>query len=176
MQSKASTVAEYVASLPEDRRSVIEAVRNVVNKNLDPVFEEGMQYGMIGYYVPHSVYPNGYHCDPRQPLPCMGLAAQKNAYSIYFMALYMNPELLGWFTSAWKKSGKKLDMGKSCIRFKNVDDLALEVLGETVRRVKAKTYIDIYESNLAKAGKPAVKKASKKVAKKTVKKKTASKR
>lgn len=154
MQSKAATVAEYLASLPEQRRGAVETVRSVILANLDKDIEEGMQYGMIGYYVPHRVYPAGYHADPKQGLPFAALASQKNYMSVYLMGLYCgcvegvsDTALVRWFRDAWKKSGKKLDMGKSCIRFKRVDDLALDVLGEAIRRVPARTYIELYEKS-----------------------------
>jgi len=155
MQSKAATVAQYLAELPEDRRKAIEQVRAVIRKNLDKNYEEGMQYGMIGYYVPHTVYPNGYHCDPRQPLPFAALASQKNAMSLYLMSVYMKPADSQWFIQTWKKTGKKLDMGKSCIRFKKAEDLALDVIAEAIKRVPAKDYIAVYEANLSASRKPA---------------------
>lgn len=155
MQSKASTVAEYLASLPPDRRAAIGAVRDVILANLDRDYEEGMSYGMIGYSVPKSVYPAGYHADSRQGLPFAGLASQKNYMSVYLMGLYCGcvegtegTELVRWFRKAWAGAGKKLDMGKACIRFKKVDDLALDVLGEAIRRVPAKSYIEVYEKAL----------------------------
>jgi Domain of unknown function (DU1801) len=158
MQSKATTVSDYLASLPPDRRTAIEAVREVILANLDQDYEEGMQYGMIGYYVPHRVYPAGYHADPKQGLPFAGLASQKNYMSVYLMGLYCgcvegvdDTALLKWFREAWAKSGKKLDMGKSCIRFKKVDDLALDVLGEAIRRLPAKKYIEVYEKGKGRA-------------------------
>ncbi|HYE03661.1 MAG TPA: DUF1801 domain-containing protein, partial [Phycisphaerales bacterium] len=117
MQSRATTVEAYLASLPPERRAALQAVRRVILDNLDRDFEEGMQYGMIGYYVPHRVFPPGYHCDPKQPLPFAGLASQKNYMSVYLMGLYGAPEEESWFRRAWAASGKKLDMGKSCIRF-----------------------------------------------------------
>src|SRR5258706_12744167 len=133
MQSKAATVKDYLASLTPDRRAAISAVREVILKNLDGDFEEGMQYGMIGYYVPHKVFPAGYHCDPRQPLFYMRLASQKNHMAGYLMCCYGHKPTYEWFAAAWKKAGKKLDMGKSCVRFKKLDDLALDVLGEVIR-------------------------------------------
>lgn len=152
MQSNATTVSGYLASLPPDRRGAIEAVRKVILANLDKDYEEGVQYGMIGYYVPHRVYPAGYHADPKQGLPFAALASQKNHMSLYLMGLYCgcvdgvnDTGLLRWFREAWAKSGKKLDMGKACIRFKKVDDLALDVLGHAIRRLPAKTYIAEYE-------------------------------
>ncbi|MBS0189572.1 MAG: DUF1801 domain-containing protein [Phycisphaerales bacterium] len=150
MQSKASTVAAYLASLPADRRAALEAVRKVILKNLDKDYEEGMGYGMMGYHVPHRVYPAGYHCNPEQPLPFAGLASQKNYMSIYLMCIYGESEHSKWFAEAWKKSGKKLDMGKACIRFKKVEDLALDVIGEAIRRMPAKKYIEMMEASLAK--------------------------
>lgn len=149
MQSKAKTVAEYIASLPSDQREVLAAVRTVILANLDRGYQEAMQYGMVGYSVPHSRYPAGYHCDPKQPLPFAALAAQKNSFSLHLMGLYMNPGELKWFTQAWKASGKKLDMGKACVRFKKLDDVALAVVGEAFRRVSADAWIATYETSLA---------------------------
>jgi len=152
VQSNATIVSDYLAYLPPDRRVAIETVRKVIVANLDKDYEEGMQYGMIGYYVPHRVYPAGYHADPKLGLPFAGLASQKNYMSVYLMGLYCgcvegvsDNRLMQWFREAWAKSGKKLDMGKACIRFKNVDDLALDVLGEALRRLPAKKYISEYE-------------------------------
>jgi hypothetical protein len=146
MQSKAATVQEYLAELTPERRAAIEAVRQVILKNLDNDFEEGIQYGMIGYYVPHRVYPAGYHCDPRQPLPFAALASQKNYMSLYLMCVYGDSNHANWFKEAWAKTGKKLDMGKSCIRFKKVEDLALDVIAEAVKRVPAKKYVEHIEA------------------------------
>ena len=126
MQSKATTVTEYLKSLPEDRRKALQAVREVMLKNLDKAYQESMSYGMMGYSVPHSLYPAGYHCDPKQPLPFAALASQKNYMSVYLMCVYGHSGEDEWFRKAWAKTGKKLDMGKSCIRFKRVEDLALE--------------------------------------------------
>jgi hypothetical protein len=145
MQSKASTVSQYLAELPADRRAAIEAVRAVIRKKLDSVFEEGMQYGMIGYYVPHRVYPAGYHCDPKQPLTFIALASQKNYMSLYLGCVY-GPEREKPFREAWTKTGKKLDMGKSCVRFKRVEDLALDVIAGWIRRTPARAFIEYYES------------------------------
>jgi hypothetical protein len=146
MQSKAKTVEQYLAELPEDRRRAIEAVRKVIRKNLDKQYEEGMQYGMIGYYVPHKVYPAGYHCDPKQPLPFAGLASQKNYMSLYLGCVYSDSAQNKRFQKAWADAGKKLDMGKACIRFKKLEDVPLEVIGETIRRNPAKAYIALYET------------------------------
>jgi hypothetical protein len=149
MQSKAATVAEYLASLPEERRAVVEAVRRVILKNLDKTYAEGMGYGMIGYFVPHSFYPPGYHCDPRMPLPFAGLASQKRHLSLYLMTTYGEGHAMEQgFREAWAKTGKKLDMGKCCIRFNKLEDLALDVIADAIRRVPATDYIAHYEKLL----------------------------
>ena len=149
MQSKATTVQAYLAELPDDRRAALQAVRKVILANLDKGYEEGMQYGMIGYYIPHSIYPAGYHCDPKQPLGFACLASQKNYMSLYMMSLYGDGPLAAWFQSEWKKTGKKLDMGKSCIRFKRLEDLPLDIVGEAIRRTPVAKYIEIYDSAMA---------------------------
>lgn len=178
MQSKAATVEAYLASLPDDRRAALEKLREVFKANLGPEYREGMQYGMIGYFLPHEVYPPGYHCDPKQPLPFAGLASQKNHIGMYLFCLYNGVEELDRFSAAWAKTGKKLDMGKACIRFKKIEDVPLEVVGSTVRRMTAKKFIAHYESAIKGAGKASAKKvAAKKVAsKKTLAKKQASKK
>lgn len=174
MQSKASSVSEYLASLPEDRRAALSAVRQVILDNLGEGYEEGMQYGMIGYYVPHAVFPAGYHCDPRQPLPFAALASQKNHMAVYLMCIYGQPEKERWFRAAWSKTGKKLDLGKSCVRFRRLEDVALDVLGEAIRRVPAKAYIEHYESVIrAPSKKQAAGAAKKKPAAKTAAKRRA---
>ena len=153
MQSKATTVEEYLSQLPADRRTALEAVRQVILKNLDKDYEEGIQYGMIGYYVPHRVYPAGYHCDPKQPLPFANLASQKNYMALYLMCVYGESDLSRWFRQAWAKTGKKLDMGKACVRFKKLEDLALDVIAEAIRRVPAKKYIEHCEAGIRKTDK-----------------------
>ena len=162
MQSNAPSVQAYLSSLPEDRRAAISAVRKVILDNLDGSYEEGIQYGMIGYYVPHRLYPKGYHCDPKQPLPFAALASQKNYMSLYLMSVYGGSTEDSpanrqgqWFREAWAKSGKKLDMGKSCIRFKKVEDLALEVIGETIKRMPASKFIEYCEASLQRPAKAA---------------------
>ncbi len=166
MQSKATTVAAYLAALPADRREAIEAVRAVIRKNLDKGYEEGMQYGMVGYFVPHRIYPPGYHCDPEQPLPFAGLASQKNYMSVYLMCTYGDGDYLKWFRDAWAKTGKKLDMGRCCIRFKKLDDLPLDLIGEAIRRVPTSDYIAYYESVLHPGGRSSAIGAAKRPAKK----------
>ena len=145
MADKVSTVQEYLAKLPEDRREALEAVRQTILKNLDAGFEEGIQYGMIGYYVPHEVYPDGYHTDPKQPLPFASLASQKNHMSIYLFCIYTSDDAEQRFVEEWKKTGKKLDMGKSCVRFKRLEDVPLKVLGRAIKRAKLKKFIASYE-------------------------------
>ncbi len=167
MQSKAATVEQYLAELPPDRREAIQAVREVILKNLDPGYREGMQYGMISYAVPHELYPAGYHCDPKQPLPFAGLASQKQYMSLYVCAGYGAAGEA--FRKAWAKTGKKLDMGVCCIRFRKVEDLALDLIGESIRSMPVKTFIEFYETQLKTArrgkkprpgGKPAARRAS----------------
>ena len=162
MQSKAKTVDQYLASLPADRREVLEAVRAVVLENLSKGYEEGMQYGMIGYYVPHSVYPAGYHCDPKQPLPFAGLASQKNHMAIYLMCIYGDAKREAWFRAAWAKTGRKLDMGKSCVRFRKIEDVALKVIGEAIKHAPVKKFIAQYELVIKSPGKRASKTSAKK--------------
>lgn len=164
MQSKATTVADYLAELPPDRRAAISAVREVILKNLDKGYQEGMAYGAIGYWVPHSLYPPGYHCDPSKPLPFAGLGSQKHHMSLGIMCHYGESGEADWFRREWAKTGKKLDMGACCIRFKRLEDLPLELIGEAVRRVPARAYIEHYERailtmNKAAAARAAAKKA-----------------
>lgn len=167
MQSKAATVKEYIASLPEDRRAELETVRKVILKNLGKGYEEGMLYGMIGYFVPHKLYPPGYHCDPTKPIGVAGLASQKQYLSVYLMC-YTSANSIAAFQKAWKATGKKLDMGKCCIRFKKADDLALDVLGKAIKATPVKECIATYESALAQNAqrKTTAKKSIKKPAKK----------
>jgi hypothetical protein len=155
MQSKAKTVDEYIASLPEDRQEAITAVRKVILKNLPKGYQEIMQWGMIGYVVPHSSYLAGYHAQPKEPLPYASLASQKNHMAFYGMGIYLDEAQRQWFVDAWKKTGKKLDMGKSCVRFKKLEDVPLEVIGQAVKRFPMKEYIAAYEKTLVqtRAGK-----------------------
>lgn len=174
MQSKATTVELYLKELPEDRRVAISAIRGMILKNLDKGFEEGMQYGMIGYYVPHRIFPDGYHCDPKQPLPFVSVASQKNHMAVYLMCIYMDKSEEE-FRKAWLKTGKKLDMGKSCIRFRKLDDVALDVIADVIRNITAKSFVARYQEELQKnaANKPA-RTAERAAAKKAVKKSTRS--
>lgn len=190
MQSKASTVEQYLSELPAERREAIATIRAVILRNIDPLVREGMQYGMIGYAIPHSIYPSGYHCDPRQPLPFAGLASQKQHMSLYVMMTYGQSNEEGWLRDRWAATGKRLDMGKCCIRFRRLEDVPLDVVAEIFQRVRAREYIASYERTLADldsaraarkaakskapakpgAKKPATKKTAKKATKKTSKK------
>ena len=155
MQSKATTVAGYLAELPPERKATLQAVLKVIRANIDPDFKEGIHYGAIGWCVPHTIYPAGYHCDPKLPLPYAGLASQKNHLALYMSCLYSASTELDRFRKRWTATGKKLDMGKSCIRFKKLEDLALDVIGEAFSRITVKRYIADYEK--AKPKKPAKK-------------------
>jgi uncharacterized protein YdhG (YjbR/CyaY superfamily) len=149
MQSKAATVEQYAAELPEERKKAIAELRKVIKKNLPKGFKEQMGYGMISYVVPHSIYPNGYHCNPKDPLPFMALASQKNFIAIYNMGVYADPKLLKWFTDEYAKAGVgKLDMGKSCIRFKNPDKIPYQLIGELSTKITVEKWIEVYEKNM----------------------------
>lgn len=149
MQSTAKTPAEYVDSLPDERKSVIENIRKTVLDNLPEGFEETMGYGMLGYVVPHSIYPSGYHCDPKMPLPFISVASQKNFIALYHMGIYADESLLNWFVAEYPKHCKtKLDMGKSCIRFKKMNDIPYELLGQLVAKMSVQDWISLYEKNL----------------------------
>lgn len=149
MTSNASTPEEYISELPEDRKKPLKKLRQVILDNLPKGMEEIMSYGMLGYVVPHSVYPDGYHCDPKTPLPFMNLASQKNFVAVYHMGMYAKKEILDWFTLEYPKHCKrKLDMGKSCIRFKKVDDIPYELIGKLAAKMSSEEWIDIYETNV----------------------------
>lgn len=151
MTSDAKNVNDYLNSLPEERKLYIEKFRNSIQKNLPEGFEEGMGYGMLSYHVPHSIYPNGYHCKPADPLPFIALASQKNSINFYHMGIYANKELYDWFVSEFPKhSSRKLDMGKSCIRFKNFDAIPFDLIGELVSKISVEEWITTYESAFLK--------------------------
>lgn len=152
MQSKATTVNDYLNEIPEDRKVGFNKLRDVILKNIPEGFNECMGYGMMGYSVPHSIYPNGYHCDPKMPLPFAGMASQKNFIAFYHMGIYADPELLAWFTSEFPKhSKKKLDMGKSCIRFKKPEDIPFELIGELMQKITVQDWITTYEAVFKKS-------------------------
>lgn len=147
MQSKAKNVIEYLAEIPEERQQAFNKLRKTILENIPKGFEECMIYGMIGYVVPHSIYPKGYHCDPKLPLSFTSIASQKNFIALYHMGIYSNPKLLEWFTSEFlKHSKKKLDMGKSCMRFKKSEDIPFELIGELMRKMTVEEWINTYES------------------------------
>ena len=150
----ASTVAEYLAALPADRRAAVSAVRKTINDNLPDGYEEGIQFGMIGWYVPLSKYPAGYGENKKVPLPLVALASQKSGMVLHFLSFYGHPTLSTWFTSEYKKSGKKLDMGKGCVRFNKLEDLPLDVIGRTIARVPVKEHIAHYRAARAVLKKP----------------------
>lgn len=151
MAARPATVKAYIDSLPEERRKIVRKVRAEINRNLPKGYKEGIQYGMIGWFVPHGVYPAGYHCDPKQPVPFAGLASQKNHVSIYLMCIYADPKHRAWFDKAWAKTGKKKNMGKSCVRFKKLEDIPLELIGEAVARVPVKDFLAHYERSIPKS-------------------------
>ncbi len=146
MTSAAKTVDEYLAALPADRQAAITKVREVILASLPKGYEERMQYGMISYVVPHSLYPAGYHCEPKQALTMASLGSQKNHMALYLMSAYGHQETREWFEKAYRASGKKLDMGKACVRFRKLDDLPLEVIGQAIARVPVKKYIESVEA------------------------------
>ena len=147
MQSPATTAAEYLDELPEDRRHAIKAVRSVILSHLPPGYEEGMQYGMITCVVPLSLYPAGYLNDKTRPLPYASLASQKRHMAVYLMNIYGDAEAERWFANAYRATGKRMDMGKSCVRFGNLDDLPLELVGEAIARTSVVEFIRKYESS-----------------------------
>lgn len=149
MQSKATTPQQYYESLPDDRKPAMEKLRNIIKENLPEGFSEGIDYGMPGWSVPHSKYPAGYHCDPKIPLPFLGLASQKNFISFYHMGMYARKDIYEWFVAEYPKHSKtKLDMGKSCVRFKKPDAIPFELIAELVRKMTPDDWIEIYEANI----------------------------
>lgn len=149
MQSGAATTQDYLASLPEDRREAMQRLNDTINKHLPEGFTEGMSYGMVTWVVPHSIYPNGYHCNPKQALPFLSIASQKNFIAVYHMGIYADVALHDWFVAEYPKYVKtKLDMGKSCIRFKKPDAIPFELIGELVSKMNPQEWIAAYEAGL----------------------------
>ncbi len=149
MQSKALTPDDYIKELPADRVEVMTKLRKEISKSLPKGFKEGMAYGMLGYVVPLSTYPNGYHCDPSLPLMFLSIASQKNFIALYHMGIYCDPKLLKWFTDEYPKHCKtKLDMGKSCIRFKKMDDIPYKLIAELCSKITVDAWIEMYEKGL----------------------------
>ena len=151
MQSTAKTVAEYLESLPTDRKQAISLIRESILTNLPKGYQETMSYGMIGYVVPHEIYPDGYHCTPKLPLPFMNVASQKNFIALYHMGIYADKSILDWFVTEYPKHAKtKLDIGKSCIRFKKVSDIPYGLIGELAAKMSVNEWIKIYETTIKK--------------------------
>jgi len=149
MNIKANNVEEYIQNAPEERQKTLIQLREVILKNLPKGFHEELNYGMPGYVVPHSIYPDGYHCDPKLPLPFMGFASQKNHIAFYHMGIYADEKLLKWFQEEYKKIvPTKLDMGKSCIRFKNVKNIPFELIGQLVSKMTVEDWINTYEKQI----------------------------
>jgi hypothetical protein len=149
MQFKATTPDEYIKSLPEEKKPVIAELRDVIISNLPKGFLEVMSYGMISYVVPHSIYPDGYHVDIKQPLPFISIASQKNYVALYHMGLYASPQLLSWFKDEFSKhSSTKLDIGKSCIRFKNLNKIPYKIIGELASKISPKEWVAIYKEQI----------------------------
>ena len=151
MQIKAKNVKEYLKKVPKERIEYFKKLREAILTNLPNGFDEQLNYGMIGYVVPHDIYPGGYHCDPKLPLPFANIASQKNFIGFYHMGIYANPELLEWFVKEYPKhSDTKLDMGKSCVRFKKMDKIPYDLIGKLMRKMSVKDWIKLYEQNRKK--------------------------
>ena len=151
MQSKAKTVNDYLNELPEERKTAFLKLRESILNSIPKGFEEQISYGMLGYVVPHSIYPDGYHCNPKLPLPFLNIASQKNFISFYHMGIYADKKLFDWFVAEYPKYSKqKLDMGKSCIRFKKPDNIPFELIGELVKKITVQDWIATYESAFKK--------------------------
>ncbi len=151
MQSKPTSVDHYLSELSEDRKTVFSKLRTTILENLPKGFEECISYGMIGYVVPHTIYPKGYHCDPKLPLPMLSIASQKGFIALYHMGIYFDTQIYDWFVTQFPKHTKyKLDMGKSCIRFKKMDGIPFELIAELVQKFSVARYIEVYENLLKK--------------------------
>lgn len=151
MQSKSASVDEYMSELPAERKEAMQTLRALITSNLKGVYEEIMSYGMIGYVVPKSVYPAGYHCNPDLPLPYISIASQKNFIALYHMGVYAQPDLYNWFVAEYPKHSKsKLDMGKSCIRFKKTNEIPFALIGELIAKMSTDQWIECYEMNYKK--------------------------
>ncbi|WP_341228281.1 DUF1801 domain-containing protein [uncultured Arcticibacterium sp.] len=145
---------DYISKVPEERISAMTKLRNVILENIPEGFEECMNYGMIGYVVPHSIFPLGYHCDPKLPLPFMNIASQKNFVAVYHSGIYADPELMDWFVKEYPKyNSRKLDMGKSCIRFKKPDEIPFELIGQLASKMTVNQWIEMYQEKINQPGK-----------------------
>jgi uncharacterized protein YdhG (YjbR/CyaY superfamily) len=151
MRYEATSPEDYISQLPEERQEPIKKIRQIILDNLPKGMEEQMNYGMLGFVIPHSVYPDGYHCDPKTPLPFMNLASQKNFIAVYHMGMYAKKEVLDWFTEEYAKRCKyKLDMGKSCVRFKKINDIPYDLIGELAAKMSTEEWVAIYEDQIKK--------------------------
>jgi len=151
MKATGKTVLEILTSLPEDRTLPFNKLHDVIVENLPKGFEPAISYGGLGYVVPHTIYPDGYHCKPSEPLPFAGIASQKHSINFYHMGIYADPKLLDWFVSEYPNHSKqKLDMGKSCVRFKKLDDIPYDLIGELMKKMSVEKWVHIYESNIKK--------------------------
>lgn len=149
MQYKANSPEDYIRQLPDERKAVISKIRKIILKNIPKGFEEQISYGMLGYVVPHSIYPYGYHCDTKLPLPFMNLASQKNFVALYHSGIYADPKLYDWFVKEYPKHCKrKLDMGKSCVRFKSMDDVPYDLIKELCTKMTVEDWVALYEKNI----------------------------
>ncbi|TXE08190.1 DUF1801 domain-containing protein [Gelidibacter salicanalis] len=151
MTYDAATPTDYISQTPEERHQGLRLLRKTILKNLPKGFEEGIQYGMISYYIPHSIYPEGYHCKPSEPLPFISFASQKNSINLYHSGIYAIPKIHDWFVAEYPKHSKrKLDMGKSCIRFKKIEDIPFDLIGDLVSKITAEEWISVYEAQIKK--------------------------
>ena len=151
MKIKANSISEYLVNIPEERKIVMQKLISTIGKNLPNGFTEQLGYGMPAWVVPHSLYPDGYHCSPELPLPFINVASQKNFIALYHMGIYANDELMKWFVSEYPKHcSRKLDMGKSCIRFKNIEEIPFELIAELCRKMSHKDWIELYEDKFKK--------------------------
>ena len=151
MKANGTTVEEILANVPDERKEAFNKLHQVIIDNLPKGFEPGISYGGLGYVVPHTLYPAGYHCKPAEPLPFAGIASQKNSINFYHMGMYAQTELYNWFVNEYPKySSRKLDIGKSCVRFKKTDDIPFELIAALMQKMSVANWIDLYESNLKK--------------------------
>ena len=151
MKIKANSISEYLENITEDRKAVMQKLISTISENLPNGFTEQLGYGMPAWVVPHSLYPDGYHCSPELPLPFMNVASQKNFIALYHMGIYANPELMQWFVSEYPKHcSRKLDMGKSCIRFKKIEEIPFELIAELCKKMTPKDWIELYENKFKK--------------------------
>lgn len=149
MKANGETVSEILSNVPEDRKAAFNKLHDIIIENLPEGFEAAMSYGGLGYVVPHSIYPAGYHCKPSEPLPFAGIASQKHSINFYHMGIYSYPQLLDWFVTEYPKHcEQKLDMGKSCIRFKKWDKIPFELIGQLMKKVTVNQWINTYEKSI----------------------------